>query len=84
MAESRCQRGSGDSELQHSDEQEIQHHIRDARGNDHGKREFRLFRNDEITLEGILRLKRQIEQKALNKLKHPTRARKLRSFLEED
>ncbi len=26
---------------------------------------------------------RQIEQKALNKLKHPTRARKLRSFLEE-
>ncbi len=26
---------------------------------------------------------RQIEQKALNKLKHPTRARKLRSFLED-
>jgi RNA polymerase primary sigma factor len=51
---------------------------------------FGMSTNKTSTLEevgeyiGVTRERiRQIEQKALNKLKHPTRARKLRSFLEE-
>jgi len=51
---------------------------------------FGMSTNQTSTLEevgeyiGVTRERiRQIEQKALNKLKHPTRARKLRSFLEE-
>jgi RNA polymerase primary sigma factor len=51
---------------------------------------FGMSNNKTSTLEevgeyiGVTRERiRQIEQKALNKLKHPTRARKLRSFLEE-
>ena len=54
------------------------------------RRRFGLSRNKTSTLEevgeyiGVTRERiRQIEQKALNKLKHPSRARKLRSFLED-
>jgi len=55
------------------------------------RQRFGMSTNKTCTLEevgeyiGVTRERiRQIEQKALNKLKHPTRARKLRSFLEED
>ena len=55
------------------------------------RQRFGMSTNKTSTLEevgeyiGVTRERiRQIEQKALNKLKHPTRARKLRSFLEED
>lgn len=55
------------------------------------RQRFGMSTNKSCTLEevgeyiGVTRERiRQIEQKALNKLKHPTRARKLRSFLEED
>ncbi|MCL2749318.1 MAG: RNA polymerase sigma factor RpoD [Alphaproteobacteria bacterium] len=54
------------------------------------RQRFGMSTNKTSTLEevgeyiGVTRERiRQIEQKALNKLKHPTRARKLRSFLEE-
>ena len=54
------------------------------------RRRFGMSTNSTSTLEevgeyiGVTRERiRQIEQKALNKLKHPTRARKLRSFLED-
>ena len=55
------------------------------------RQRFGMSTNKTSTLEevgeyiGVTRERiRQIEQKALNKLKHPTRARKLRSFLEDD
>ncbi|MBQ0013336.1 MAG: RNA polymerase sigma factor RpoD [Proteobacteria bacterium] len=55
------------------------------------RQRFGMSTNKTSTLEevgeyiGVTRERiRQIEQKALNKLKHPTRARKLRSFLEEE
>ncbi len=55
------------------------------------RQRFGMSTNKTSTLEevgeyiGVTRERiRQIEQKALNKLKHPTRARKLKSFLEED
>ena len=54
------------------------------------RQRFGMSTNKTSTLEevgeyiGVTRERiRQIEQKALNKLKHPTRARKLRSFLED-
>ena len=54
------------------------------------RQRFGMSNNKTSTLEevgeyiGVTRERiRQIEQKALNKLKHPTRARKLRSFLED-
>jgi len=54
------------------------------------RQRFGMSTNKTCTLEevgeyiGVTRERiRQIEQKALNKLKHPTRARKLRSFLED-
>ncbi len=54
------------------------------------RQRFGMSTNKTSTLEevgeyiGVTRERiRQIEQKALNKLKHPTRARKLKSFLEE-
>ena len=54
------------------------------------RQRFGMSTNKTSTLEevgeyiGVTRARiRQIEQKALNKLKHPTRARKLRSFLED-
>ena len=54
------------------------------------RRRFGMSTNSTSTLEevgeyiGVTRERiRQIEQKALNKLKYPTRARKLRSFLED-
>ena len=54
------------------------------------RQRFGMSNNKNSTLEevgeyiGVTRERiRQIEQKALNKLKHPTRARKLRSFLED-
>ncbi|MBE6457447.1 MAG: RNA polymerase sigma factor RpoD [Alphaproteobacteria bacterium] len=54
------------------------------------RQRFGMSKNKPRTLEevgeyiGVTRERiRQIEQKALNKLKHPTRARKLRSFLED-
>ena len=54
------------------------------------RQRFGMSTNKTSTLEevgeyiGVTRERiRQIEQKALNKLKHPTRARKLRSFMEE-
>lgn len=55
------------------------------------RQRFGMSTNKTSTLEevgeyiGVTRERiRQIEQKALNKLKHPTRARKLRSFLEDE
>ncbi|MDR1697063.1 MAG: RNA polymerase sigma factor RpoD [Rickettsiales bacterium] len=55
------------------------------------RQRFGMSTNKTSTLEevgeyiGVTRERiRQIEQKALNKLKHPTRARKLRSFLEDN
>jgi len=54
------------------------------------RQRFGMSTNKTSTLEevgeyiGVTRERiRQIEQKALNKLKHPTRARKLRSFMED-